>query len=120
MNNKNICKNCRFWEAYKGDFVKITYRYNHRSEIHTKYMLKNEEMHWGDIVLSREEIKNIVRNIGYCNNHAKIIYDDPDLDNLDTKYQDDALYYFDGEGYSAWFKTGENFGCIHFEQKGGI
>src|SRR4030042_3176044 len=107
MENKNICKYCKFWEAYKGDFVKITYKYHHSPEIYTKYMLKNKETRCQDILMSREEIKNIVRNIGYCNNHAKIIYDDPDLDNLDIHYQSDALYYFDGVGFSASFCTGE-------------
>ena len=28
---------------------------------------------------------------------------------------DDELLYWDSEGYSAGFETGEYFGCIHFE-----
>lgn len=28
----------------------------------------------------------------------------------------DGLVYWDYEGYSAGFKTGENFGCIHWEK----
>ena len=27
------------------------------------------------------------------------------------------LLYYDAEGYSAHFETGEYFGCIHFEKK---
>jgi hypothetical protein len=126
MESKNICKNCKFWEAYKGDFVKITYRYHGSSEIYTGYMLKSEEERCGNDVLSREEIKDMVRNIGHCKNDAKFIYDDPESltisDDPDAKYRDDALYYFDGGWsdelrYSASFCTGEKFGCIHFEQK---
>jgi len=30
---------------------------------------------------------------------------------------DDMLTYSDYEGYSATFSTGQNFGCIHFEEK---
>lgn len=26
----------------------------------------------------------------------------------------DGLFYWDAEGYSAGFNTGEDFGCIHF------
>ena len=27
----------------------------------------------------------------------------------------DLVYYWDGEGYTADFEVGENFGCVHFE-----
>jgi hypothetical protein len=31
--------------------------------------------------------------------------------------QKDGLQYWDYEGYSAGFETGEDFGCIHWEAK---
>lgn len=31
--------------------------------------------------------------------------------------QSDMLIYWDYEGYSAWFETGSEFGCIHFEKR---
>lgn len=34
----------------------------------------------------------------------------------EDKDHDDALYYWDFEGYSAGFQTGQNFGCIHWEK----
>jgi hypothetical protein len=32
-----------------------------------------------------------------------------------TKVPVDGLRYWDYEGYSAGFETGENFGCVHWE-----
>lgn len=29
----------------------------------------------------------------------------------------DGLSYMDGEEYSCWFHTAENFGCVHFQGK---
>lgn len=47
---------------------------------------------------------------GMCSSD-KFIYEDSD------KNPKDALVYWDYEGYSAGFETGENFGCIHFTNK---
>ena len=33
---------------------------------------------------------------------------------FDFPFKGDELLYWDSEGYSASFITGENFGCIHF------
>lgn len=36
----------------------------------------------------------------------------------DEKVPVDGLEYWDYESYSAEFRTGENFGCIHHQSKG--
>lgn len=55
-------------------------------------------------------------DIRYCGPYAgncfnsKFIYDEQDV-------PVDSLAYWDHEGYSADFCTGESFGCIHWEKK---
>ena len=34
---------------------------------------------------------------------------------FDPPVKNDLLTYWDYEGYSAGFETGENFGCVHFK-----
>lgn len=36
---------------------------------------------------------------------------------ISEKEETDKLFYWDYEDYSANFNVGENFGCIHFEEK---
>jgi len=48
------------------------------------------------------------KEYGDCNND-KFNYEYP------AKNKDDNLVYRDGEGWSAGFETGQNFGCIHFK-----
>ena len=36
----------------------------------------------------------------------------------DGSITDDSLCYADRDAYGAWFITGKNFGCIHFERGG--
>jgi len=50
-------------------------------------------------------------NTGSCSN-KKFIYA---ID--DKKIDSDGLRYWDAEAYYAYFETGLNFGCIHFEKK---
>jgi hypothetical protein len=58
---------------------------------------------------------------GDCSN-PKFIYGKSDTiyypfdRTLEQNYPVDALLYRDYENYMAWFETGENFGCIHFEE----
>lgn len=47
----------------------------------------------------------------YCYERHKKEQDKPILKN--------KLFYMDYESYSAGFETGEEFGCIHFENKVG-
>ena len=44
------------------------------------------------------------KHAGQCSSD-KFVYDE--------KLPKDGLQYWDYEGYSAGFRTGENFGCIH-------
>lgn len=43
-----------------------------------------------------------------CCNSEKFIYKD-----MDQKAEKDGVAYWDYEGYSAGFETGEDFGCVH-------
>ena len=45
------------------------------------------------------------KHAGTCNS-KRFVYDEPLLH--------DGLRYWDQEGYSAGFATGENFGCVHW------
>lgn len=49
---------------------------------------------------------------GDCSS-GKFVYD-----NKEPTTPKDGLEYWDYEGYSAGFKTGEDFGCIHYAPKG--
>lgn len=43
-----------------------------------------------------------------------------DVSNLDSDDKwppKDGVAYSDNESYEAWFETGEDFGCIHFEER---
>ena len=57
------------------------------------------------------DVKNI---FGHCNSD-KFFYAD-NLDKTKLNYYLDSLEYSDYEGYSAGFRTGKNFGCIHFSE----
>lgn len=48
---------------------------------------------------------------GQCSNPA-FVYG-PDSNN----YPKNGLTYWDSEAYAAGFRTGEDFGCIHFLEK---
>ena len=52
------------------------------------------------------------KKYGYCN-CKKFEYG---TSGKKEKYKD-KLYFKDYEGYSADFEVGEEFGCIHFEEK---
>lgn len=47
---------------------------------------------------------------GDCS-HYKFVYEE------ENPNENDNLVYWDYESYSAGFRTGEDFGCIHFEKK---
>lgn len=69
--------------------------------------------HWErhkDDVLTR--LGGIKKN-GYCN-HEKFLYSDESTN--EELEAGDTLNYWDYENYGAGFETGENFGCIHFEE----
>ena len=51
-------------------------------------------------------------NFGECS-CDKFVYDSY----INEKEETDKLFYWDYESYSADFNVGENFGCIHFEEK---
>lgn len=48
---------------------------------------------------------------GSCES-PKIVYQE-----AEENSKKDELIYWDHESYSAGFKTGENFGCVHFVKK---
>ena len=54
---------------------------------------------------------------GGCSND-KFVYNDG-MVSLQMQEFNDCLVYGDTEMYNAWFQTGPNFGCVHFEDKRG-
>lgn len=58
-------------------------------------------------------------DIEYHGAHAGMCKCDRFVDANDTseKVPKDGLRYWDYEGYSAGFETGEDFGCIHWKGK---
>jgi hypothetical protein len=83
-------------------------------------------MWWKRDVRTEYEKRHEDQRFGYCNNEKKFIYGDNKtiyLDNDDGEVKvrlepDDALCYCDQESYHAYFTTGQNFGCIHWEAAG--
>jgi len=72
-----------------------------------------------------------VKMIGKCSSckHWEMFYDDRpgfgacrnnkfkwEVDTYDKPLQGDELIYWDDEGLRAGFYTGQDFGCIHFEE----
>jgi hypothetical protein len=51
---------------------------------------------------------------GYCSHDAFVC---PEESPFDGKVPRNGLRYWDQEGESAGFETGENFGCIHWEKQ---
>ena len=51
------------------------------------------------------------KNMGKCLS-GKILYD-KDI----AEYKDDTLVYGDSEEYWAYHTVGDNFGCVHFEER---
>lgn len=62
----------------------------------------------------RKNTDKYYKNYGECD-CIKFVYDgfgnDPDYNVTDQ------LIYSDYEGYRAYFNVGQDFGCIHFEEK---
>jgi len=54
-------------------------------------------------------------NYGDCNNEDKFFYGSPYKG--EGEFSSDLMFYYDYEGYSAGFYTGQDFGCIHFKPK---
>jgi|GEM_PF-2943359 len=53
-------------------------------------------------------------NYGNCDS-PKFKYDGGYAEEQES--EKDNLFYYDSEGFSACFSTGEDFGCIHFVKK---
>lgn len=72
-----------------------------------KYWKRYEERRaiWG-------RLRTIASNTSYgdCKND-NFFYKEAPKDNIK------GLIYYDYENYTAGFETGQDFGCIHFEQK---
>jgi len=58
----------------------------------------------------------VVMNHNKCRN-SSFIYEVLDWKPLMDKAHSDSLYYFDDDERAAGFYPGENFGCIHWEEK---
>ncbi|MGB8216551.1 MAG: hypothetical protein WCE94_04540 [Candidatus Methanoperedens sp.] len=56
--------------------------------------------------------KNLNPKFGWCNNE-NFVYSDEVFEREEV-LPSNILYYWDYEGYHAYFAVGANFGCIHF------
>ena len=82
-----ICANCKYWEPIKNTWMADN-RHNYG-------------------------------NFGDCSNPSFIYAEEAvfELSTFMENQPEDALVYCDKEGYFAWFSTGPNFGCIHFDKQ---
>ena len=67
--------------------------------------------HWTKYT-DKYDVERFATHSGECRND-KFVYNDSTLDN-GVETPKDGLMYWDGEGYQAYFNTGEDFGCIHW------
>jgi len=108
------CKNCKWWKRRKLYWA----RYKVKA-IDDKWY---EHENWDDTPRN-ENIQNILETkeqdskfgvcsqgcINYTSGGGCVEDDDLNPDN-----PVDSIIYSDGESYSAYLYTGEDFGCIHF------
>ena len=72
-----------------------------------------------------EDLGVVKTRFGYCS-CVNFKYDDPvdyclnQPDEAFAKMHADCLFYMDGENDSAWVMVGENFGCVHHRDRGGV
>ena len=115
----NTCKTCKHWIRTVKHYTRYKYRSNNRTYDKIRDDGYGKPPYWA-IVDNIEDLGYVELNIGSCK-CEKFIYDSVNDYNFsaDSMPNDiivtDALYYCDGEEWSAEFETGENFGCIHHE-----
>lgn len=110
----NTCKDCVFWTRRK--LYKSTHlRQLDYGTIQEPYTLEYDNDHkpTADKYTISLDIIEHDSKFGECS-CPKIIYDADDMRNENTP---DAFLYEDSEQYNAWHRTGQDFGCIHFERK---
>jgi hypothetical protein len=108
----STCRFCKHWKRQKDTAI-----YKH------SWIDENEELYETKDVrdypfLEEDKVSFLSTNksnFGDCS-CTKFEYDFPN-EYKPELYDKSKLYYCDGEEYSAFFVTGEDFGCIYFEQK---
>ncbi len=103
------CETCKYWK--RRILKQINYGSTHGGYV--GWAIEEKYSYEGKNVLQTKESA-----FGKCKN-KKFIYIQSDgydnVQNIDLEHQSDTLLYSDYEAYSAFFITGENFGCIHYE-----
>ena len=101
LDREEVCVNCKFWKRL---FVVTQNEFQSTSVFDRYFFPEDIEKHVSGEFTGKQS------KIGSCT-CDKFIYGE----NEDTP--DNGLSYTDSEEYSAQLRTGENFGCIHWEVK---
>jgi hypothetical protein len=111
------CKDCINWQCEVDALEKFT-----KANLVERVMLSNSEEYISKLIINmnrEEERTHCNKQLGLCLLHRKgikICCDDPH--DPDTIVEIDALYFHvDDIDTNVKMRTGENFGCIHFEAK---
>lgn len=97
------CKNCKYWK--RSILYKFEYPSNHQIEY------TDRPDCFGFQCLGIIESK-----FGECQ-HPKIKYNDTGTHIQREQLTPDLLLYEDSDCFNVWLTIGEDFGCVHFEEK---
>jgi len=113
-----ICKNCKHWERlYVQSYYNRYYMTEQPDKIYEDYT-DYPSTPCCTTIITKKNLGKLKQKTGTCC-CDKFIYDIAETchPHYIEDQKTDALYYCDGEEYSAWFTTGEDFGCIHFRRR---
>jgi hypothetical protein len=100
MGTVNTCQTCRYWQRQEVEVYRSKRHNDYRSFYGTNCELVNKQP----------------TNYGACT-CPKLKYEYlEEVDKITGEVlpiEIDGLQYYDGENYSAYLVTGEEFGCIH-------
>lgn len=112
------CKGCKFWERRP---VVATVRRTRRliggglgTFVDVLYMDQIDKLHVGKVLCIVSEKRC---HYGKCSNPKFVYTQTWEVRGDVEKTPGDGLSYNDDEGQGAYFHTGQDFGCIHFEEK---
>ena len=113
----NYCKNCKFWKRRKLYYRKWIHKWwngvtGKLDEWNAKPFTIPDD---GKILEEKEQDSMFGECTQGCMQYTQGggCIEDDDLGNNNS----DGLIYSDGEAYGAYLYTGENFGCVHWEEK---
>ena len=126
--SKGRCQGCKHWTR-KPDLLRIevsSYRYKKDSE--RIFSCKYLKWAWEDDAMAhhywRGKADFVVKSrtravIGDCDSEGFYYTGAGGHADDDAKTPANSLGYSDGEACQAYFHTGEDFGCVHWEERDG-